>query len=94
MSHIFCWTPALYQGMALQVAEKVSKTVILRSPAGRDDEGSPYFLDFTNAGMLRFAQHDMLEEFFRNLLKPRLKMATFSARLKPCPDTKPPATHS
>jgi hypothetical protein len=22
MSHIFCWTPALYQGMALQVAEK------------------------------------------------------------------------
>jgi hypothetical protein len=45
--HIFCWTPGVYQGMALAAA---------------------------------------LE---RQGLKPGFKITPFSARLKPCPDTRP-----
>jgi hypothetical protein len=33
-----------------------------------DDEGSPQSFDFTTAEILRFAQNDSLEAFFRSLL--------------------------
>jgi len=49
---------------------KTLDTVILRSPPFllADDEGSLQLLDFTTAEILRFAQNDSAEGFFRSLL--------------------------
>jgi hypothetical protein len=54
---------------AKQAAEKPVGTVILTSPPFllADDEGSPQLLDSTTAEILRSAQNDSLEAFFRSL---------------------------